>query len=70
MNWSKEIKGWKEDAEAKLKVSPSPMSLDPCKAEKSFKKWNGSAPELPMKVERSTKPAPTLWRNTSRRGKQ
>ena len=58
MNWSKETKKWKEDAEAKLKVSPSPMSLDPCKAEKSFKKWNDSSPELPMEVESSTKPAP------------
>jgi hypothetical protein len=39
-----------------------PMSLDPCRAEKSFKKWNDSSPELPMEVEPSTKPPPTLWR--------
>ena len=61
-SWEEQLEDWKRDAEAKLKVSPSPMSLDPCKAEKSFKKWNDSSPELPMEVESSTKPPPTLWR--------
>ena len=62
MNWREQLESWKRDAEANFRVDPGPMSTDPCKAEESLKKWNSSSPELPMEIDPSTKPAPTLWR--------